>query len=347
MQTASRTRASDPAAPPADRWGRALLAGALLALLAGCVHLLAGSRPPVAPGAALRAEAPRPALPRTRPPVAVPAAAVVPPTLPASLRGTREDGALRVDGAGDLVIAPEVLRFFDYYLSATGEESAATLRGRIVAAIHRRLPDERPAVQAVALLDAYLDYREASRGLRVDGDDPAARLDALRALRRRSFGTAVAEALFGDEERALAVAIEQRKLLADAALSRGERERRLSDLEARLPDRVREARAEATRPLRERAEEDALRAGGASDDDLHDYRAATVGEAAADRLAALDSARAAWSARLTAFREARAAILASEPDPSQQQAAVQQLLAASFTTLEQIRVRAADQMNAP
>jgi lipase chaperone LimK len=341
MRTASRTPASDPA----DRWGRALLAGALLALVAGGLHrFLAGSRPSAAPEAVLRAEAPGPRLPRPRSAFPVTAA---PPTLPASLRGTTEDGALRVDDAGDLVIAPAVLRFFDYYLSATGEESAATLRARIVAAIHRRLPDDRPAGQAVALLDTYLGYREATRGLRVDGDDPAARLDALHLLRRRSFGAAVAEALFGDEERALAVALEQRKLLADAALSRRERERRLSDLEARLPDRIREARAGATRPLRQRADEDAMRAAGASDDDLHDYRTATVGEEAADRLAALDRSRAAWSAQLAAFREARAAIVAAEPDPSRQQAAVQQLLDASFTALEQIRVRAADQMETP
>src|SRR5262249_40065884 len=135
--------------------------------------------------------------------------------LPASLRGTSEDGSLRADEDGDLVIGPEVLRLFDYYLSATGEESVAAIRARIVSAIQRRNLGAKAEGQAVSLLDTSLDYREATRRLRVQGDDPADRLEALRVLRRRSFGASVAEKLFGHEERALSLALERRRLLAD------------------------------------------------------------------------------------------------------------------------------------
>jgi lipase chaperone LimK len=354
MRTGSSSRASDPAAPT-GRWGRALLAGALLAgLAAGGYHLFPASPSPraAAPGSAARVPTPRPALPGPRP-VATARAAAGPtaaPTLPASLRGTAEDGALRVDDDGYLVIGPGVLRFFDYYLTATGEESPAVLRGRIVAAVHRRLSgagQERAAGQAVALLDTYLGYREVTRRLRPDGDDPAARLAALHDLRRRSFGAEVADKLFGGEERVLAVDLARRRLLADRDLPPAERERRLAAMEAELPDAVRRAHAEATRPLRERADEEAMRADGASDDDLRAYRAAAEGDEAADRLAVLDLRRADWQRRLAVYRAARAAILSSEADPARQGAAVKQLLDASFTPLEQIRVEAAAQMSGP
>ena len=90
-----------------------------------------------------------------------------------------------------------------------------------------------------------------------------------------------------------------------------------------------------------------MRAAGATDEDLHAVRAASYGEEAADRLAELDRQRAAWKARLDAFRKARAAIEGSESDPARRQAAIQQLLDASFTPQEQIRVAAADQQGRP
>jgi lipase chaperone LimK len=343
MRTASRTRGSE-AAPPADRWGRALAAGALLAGLAGGAHhLLSGSRAPAAtPAVAAHVDVPRPSPARTRA-IAVHAAVAAseaPETRPASLRGTAEDGALRVDDDGDLVVEPAVLRFFDYYLSAAGEESPAALRARIVAAIHRRVDGARAQGQAIALLDTYLGYREATRGLRAGGDDPGARLDELRLLRRRFFGAGVAEALFGQDERALAVAVERRRVLTDAALSPEARDRRIEALDGQLPDAVRQAHAAATRPLRERSEEDAMRADGASDEDVRAYRVATDGEDAADRLAELDRRRAEWQARVATFQAAQAVIAQSEPDEGARDAAVRQLLDASFTPLEQIRVSA-------
>ncbi|APR82407.1 lipase modulator protein [Minicystis rosea] len=265
--------------------------------------------------------------------------------LPGSLQGTIEDGALREDAAGDLVIGPEVLRLFDYYLSTTGEESAAAIRKRIEAAIHRKLGEGRAAKTAIDLLNRYLGYREGSRGMAATGEDLGGRLDALKQLRRAHFGD-FADKLFGEEEQAAAVAVAQHRVHQDDSLSAADRERRLSELEARLPETVREARAAALEPMREAAEEASMRAAGASDADVHAYRVATVGDEAADRLAALDAERAAWKARLTAFREARAALEQSEPDPGRRSAAIQRLLDRSFSPTEQIRVEAADRRDA-
>jgi len=349
MRTASRTPASDRRGGP---WAGTVLGAALLVGLAGGARHLqraGGEAQTVTAAAPARLVAAVAAPPAARPPARVGAVAAPPAepaaeTLPASLHGTAEDGELRQDDEGALVIGPEVVRFFDYYFSATGEESGGALRARIVAAVRRHLSSERAVRQAISLLDDYIGYREASRRLDAGGDT-AARLGAVRRLRRERFGD-LAALLFGEEERAVGVALEQRRILGDASLSADDRAARLAETEARLPEAVRAARAESTRPLRERAEEEALRNAGAGDADLHAYRTANDGAEAADRLAALDQRRAAWAARLQAFRAARAEILRTEPDADQQRLAVRQLLEASFTTLEQVRVEATDQMAA-
>ncbi|WP_437640737.1 lipase secretion chaperone [Sorangium sp. So ce854] len=267
---------------------------------------------------------------------------VTPPAPPAppSLRGADVDGAVIVDEHGDLVVGPEILALFDHFLTATGEEPAAVIRARIVAAIRERASGP-AADQAIALLDRYLGYREAASAALVGPEaDPAARLAALREVRRAHFGEADAAQLFGDEELEGEAAIEQARILADAALSPDDRDARIAEVEATLPDEIREAREEAVRPLVQQAEEQALRDAGASDEELHAHRVATVGAEAAERLAELDRRRAAWQERLDAFAGARAALEATVADPEARREAEEALLAGAFTPEERLRVRA-------
>lgn len=297
------------------------------------------SRAPIAARAALRAAAkPAPAT-VDRAPGAAPAEVV-----PSSLRGTEEDGSLAADESGNLVVGPEILAFFDYHLSATGELPAAEIKARILLRIHQRLP-ERAAGQAATLLDRYLAYREATRRLRDDGDS-ASRLQALHALRVSVFGADDAGRLFGAQERTDAVALAEQRIHQDLSLTPEDRAARLAKLEADLPEAVRTARAAATLPLREHEEESARRAAGQTDDEIRSYRVATVGEAAADRLETLDAERASWKQRLQAFRAARAAIEAKTSDPGARRIAEARLLEASFSPQERLRVAALDALAA-
>lgn len=327
-------------------------AAALVAALLGWRSL--GARGPDAPASAeaaptpVAAKAPAPAAPRRearaeasreREPQAAP---------PHSLRGTEVDGALRVDELGDLILDPDIIRLFDYFLTATGEESPEALRARILAAIRERL-DGPAALQATALLDKYLAYREASRRMPsgLKSDDLAARLEAIRRLRREHFGEEAASKLFGDEERESAVAIAQSRVAKDPSLTPEEREARLAELDEGLPEAAREAREEALRPLRQQADEEALRAAGATDEEMFEHRAATVGEDAAERLAALDKERADWKQRVDAFRVERERIASTTPDEGARRAVEQRRLDALFSPEEQLRVRVILKMPRP
>jgi lipase chaperone LimK len=311
--------------------------------------------PAVPPSAVPEAQAARP---RTAP-LAVPgvagarAPATEPgsplPPLPTSLQDTEEDGAVLVDASGHLVPNEDLRRLFNYYLSATGEEPLSLIRERILAALRAKNLPQAAYDEAVQTLDDYLAYLESARGLasnRASAQlDTGERLQALRKLRREHLGGA-ADGLFGKEEAVDAVAVERLKLQGDASLTREEREKRMAELEDRLPPDVRAHREEAVRPLRQQAVEQELLAAGATAEDLHQHRLSTVGPEATGRLEALDQERAQWKQRLTDFRAKREALNQSEPDPARRQAAVQRLLFDSFTPEERLRVEAADAIDA-
>ena len=264
---------------------------------------------------------------------------------PRSLRGTRVDGELTaVDGR--LVVTDATRRFFDYFLTATGEESPEAMRARIVAAIARRLPPA-AARDAEALLDRYLRYRERARDLAGTeaADDLAGRLDAVVALRREVFGPDDAAALFADEEAVVRTALAEHALREDATLSAEERALRLSAIEEARPAEERATRAAAMVAVTLRREEAALRERGGSADELRALREQVVGPEAAARLAALDQSRAEWQQRVDAYRAERAAIDADPSlTPAEHNAAIDRLLEARFSPPERLRVQALDEI---
>jgi lipase chaperone LimK len=295
-------------------------------------------RTPDLGGAAASGRTPVPAL-------ATPPGAAAPGPLPGSLEGTEADGAVTADAGGHLVIDLELRRLFDHFLAATGEESPAAIRARIIAVLRARLPAG-AAAEAIDLLDRYLAYRDAARRLAPPAE-PRAGLAQVHALRAAMFSPQVVQAFFADEEAATYAALDRRDVMSDPARPAAERERRLAEIDARLPAAVREARAAATAPLDEIHREAALRAAGATDDQIAAVRTANLGAAAAGRLAELDRSRAAWNDRLARFRAARDVVLADPGlDDAERRRRIDALLEQSFTVPERIRIEALDRISA-
>lgn len=270
---------------------------------------------------------------------------------PASLRDSEVDGELFVDASGHFVPTPRALALFDYFLSATGEEPAAQLRARIGAEIAQRVPQD-AAREASAFLDRYLRYRTDAAQTTSDerlaeSADLGRRLQWIRELRTKHFGPELASTLFGDEERAQQVAIEEQRVESDASLSETEKTARLDALERQLPDSTRRARDASSAPLRLFQAEQQLRARGGSDAELRALRESMVGAEATARLEERDRSRAAWNGRLAAYRAERDAILANANlDPKAREAAIETVRAQRFDARERIRVRVIDEMEA-
>lgn len=282
---------------------------AAAALLAGWWLASPGDSPP-APPASARA-APGAALPSPAPADA--SLASLPP-LPASLAGTDVDGGFVVDDRGRLVVTTDALDLFDYFLSASGEEPLALIRARIEQEIASRLPAEaQPA--ALDLLERYLAYREALRGM-YESEDLAQlslerRFQRIRELRREHFSERERQALFAAEEERWRVDLARQRVARDPDLAPEERARELAALDAELPDEVREVREAALAAATLRRDEAELRAAGGSDAEIRALRERRFGAEAADRLAELDRRRARWNERVEAWQGERDRLLAS------------------------------------
>lgn len=230
-----------------------------------------------------------------------------PGALPGSLTGTEVDGELRVDPAGHLAPGPEALRLFDYFLSARREESDTVIRMRVAEEARRRLPEGARA-EALALYDRYVDYLAQGAGIDEQVPDPVdieRRYQLVRELRREVFGPSVAYALFEEQERIEEVTVERRRVMDDPTLTDRARIERLAEIQARLPEEMRRAEAEAYAPLRLARDEDELRTGGGSEAEIQALREESVGGEAAERLADLDQERQSWALRMAAYREER------------------------------------------
>jgi lipase chaperone LimK len=327
--------------------GLALL-GALVALLAGLV----AQRWLVSPGETLDppvATRPSAAPLEANDGAASPGPNAALPAPPSSLQDTEVDGELVLDAEGRFVPNARALVLFDYFLAASGEEPGDVIRARIVTHIRGALPAA-SAVEAEALLDRYLRYRERMRELTTSGTPPAdleRRLQWIREERRRSFGPELAETLFGEEERVALLDLERRSILQDASLSPDAKAQRLEEIEARLPEDVRDARRRATAPKRVEEQVAALRIAGASEAEILALREQAFGPEAAQRLAALDHEREAWQLRVATYAALRDHLLAdSTRSPDEQAAQLERLRAEHFDAQEQIRIRALDESRA-
>ena len=265
---------------------------------------------------------------------------------PLSLLGTDADGALSVDEEGHFVPNPDALAFFDYFLTATGEMSEAELRNYIVAEIRHRLSG--PAASgAETLLDRYLVFRMAVRDLVGSGVAPPGlerRWQWIRELRREHFGAEMAATLFGESEQVVRVDLERWRQSQDPSLGSRERRALLESMEERLPQKIREARERVLAPVRSYQEASALRAAGASNEEIFAARQNRFGRDAAQRLADLDVAREHWLERLADYDAEREVLWAEMADAEiphgERNAVLEALLEQHFEPSERRRARA-------
>jgi lipase chaperone LimK len=160
-----------------------------------------------------------------------------------SLVGTDIDGGWTKDARGRLAAGPDIIRLFDYFLSTTGEESAAAIRAHVVATARAQLAGEDQDA-AMALYDRYIAYRTALQSALAGATttDARAALAVVESTQQQIFG-GDATALFGDENALAEVLLERREILMRQDLDEAGRAAALAGLEDRLPASMRAARA--------------------------------------------------------------------------------------------------------
>ncbi|UVO16723.1 lipase secretion chaperone [Stutzerimonas stutzeri] len=264
--------------------------------------------------------------------------------LPRSFNGTRIDGRLQQDAAGNLIIDGDVRRLFDYFLSAIGAEPLTHSVQRLRQYIDAQLPE--PAqTQAQNLLDQYLDYKRELLAL-----DSAARphnlpalrerLAAVQALRARIFSQTAHQAFFANEEAYDRFTLERLAIQLEQGFDANAKGAALDRLHAALPAELQDALVpQLQTQLRQQTA--ALRARGGDAAQLRQLRQQLVGNAATERLEALDRQRQAWQQRLAEFEQEKSRIERSQGlGEADKQAAIERLAEQRFDSSERLRLQA-------
>lgn len=272
--------------------------------------------------------------------------------LPESLQGTRMDGGFRLDANGRLIVEPQVVRVFEYFMTSIGEDDLETIIARVTNLIEAALPDSAKA-DAHRLLAQYLDYRQrqgeiqeaagANLGQNVNGLRET--FNQVKQMRRDVFGDANADSLFKDDEAYLDFNLNTMEISqTNPDMTELEQLQSIKNLSTQLPENHRKVVEEqlVQKELDLRTRE--LQEQGASAEALRQMRESLLGTQAAERLAKLDQKRAQWDQRVQGFKQdydSQLADLAEDADPTQQQALLQETLQQhGFSEPEKKRVRA-------
>ena len=235
-----------------------------------------------------------------------------------------------------LIINAELRRLFDRHLAATTGKPVEMAQAQIEHGLGRRLSPGN-VQQANHLLRRYRDYRnvlaEHARIATVgEGVDEAVhiRLADIQSERARFFSSGESQGLFGTDEADEVDALVRMELGRDRSLREAQKQEKL--LALTVPTEI---------AITERSVYD-MRVNGASDEAVHSARAAALSVEAADRLAQLDRAEAAWSNRINAYLAERDRLRNSSGSAvaTERSLILQQLRDSRFTVEEQQRLAA-------
>lgn len=291
-----------------------------------------------------------PSAPRT---VATPATADMAPSaamahavMPAWAADVDVPPGPELDERGNLRLTRALRTYYDYFLAVYQGHGSEALERIVYDDIRARVP-EPAATQAWQLWQRYRNYvdalgrlaAESAAAVNEDGLAEPVAPGQLRAQwsRRRSlrqqYLSDVQAVWFDEDDRYDDVMLDRLEIASDPTLDADERARRLEAADARLPETVREGRAENLRPQQIGERIDTMLSAGHDTQAIAATLATEYGADVAQRYAMQAQQDQAWQARYAEYARQRMQFEQfegmSEPD---RQHALDQLLARSFAS---------------
>lgn len=225
---------------------------------------------------------------------------------PLYLQDTQVPANFSVTEASDLVINSDVKDILDYFLLMRGDVSDQDIYTIVLGYIYQTL-QEPARTQATEVLQRYTQYLEHYvqwQQVPMSGDmtqsnpgDLKNRLLELHELRAQLLGDEIFAAFFAEEEQVNMAYAEAKIALNDASATGMTRDSIVASLNAALPVAIREANQHAMQQVTLTTSLQALKARGASPQEIEQTRIALVGVEANARLKQVDQARMAWEAK--------------------------------------------------
>jgi len=275
------------------------------------------------------------------------AALVITKSLPKSLIGIDLEIALPLDADGNLIVGMELKDFFEIYLSAMGEEELEDILLRIQSALAQQLSS--PALeQGYETLKRFIDYKVELANLEQQTPDASLteienirlQKEILAAIQQEYFSPNESEALFSAEADYDQFMLEHLTIQQNTDLSAEQKQQQVSALEATLPEDIRASRNNAMAPAKVYEQAQVMKTEGQSAEAIYQMRAQSLGEEAAQELAALDQSRDAWQQRVNSFKEAYTTLQDSSLSEQDRQIEIESILARDFSDNERVRVLA-------
>ncbi len=228
----------------------------------------------------------------------------------ASLHGTQVDGRLET-AADKLVLTPELLHLFDYYLASLGERSLPEIIAQVKHELRQSLQLKPAALaQALALFDSYLAYKRAllqaptpaPNGHHNQSKLMQASLAFLQASRAQFFSNEEILALFSEQQLRDQDALQRMQVFEDASLNSSQKQAAYQALDQALPAAL---RVEKNAPVYiQQIEQQVaqMRANGKDEQAIYEFRALNFSADAAARLNELEREERLWQQRIATYQ---------------------------------------------
>jgi len=269
--------------------------------------------------------------------------------LPASLADIKHDVVLQVDEDGNLIVNSDTHDLFEFYLSAMGEEPLEQILIRIRHDIDQQLTSVAKD-QAFLLLKNFVNYKIELSSLSTDLKNQASsglellklQKDQVSSLRAHYFSPNTYQAFFQQEEDYDNFMLSQLEINQNPHLDAIQKRQQIDALLDQLPEEIKRVRRTASRHGELFQATHDLRSNGASNEDIYQLRARSLGDEAATALAELDVKRSLWQQRLSHYAQQRDAILDSGLSDDDSLQAIDALINLNFSHPEIVRVKALD-----
>ncbi|MGQ5522198.1 lipase secretion chaperone [Chitinimonas sp. PSY-7] len=244
-----------------------------------------------------------------------------------------------------LVLDENLRRLFDYYLSVQGEQPLRNIIKAVDIWLDKRFAAA-AAKDAKNLFRRYLYFKRALATLEADPNIQGnalviarKRLDSARVLRSRYFSQPEVAGLFGWGDRYDDDAMARMEIQQDRRLTDDVRRSRLTALDGKLDPETLAARQQPVEFLALAEQVAIARKQGADDAAVFRLRAASVGEDAAVKLAALDREEIEWKRRIEHYKQSLVPVRNNSAlDESQRQVVITAMRESYFNAQERLRL---------
>lgn len=282
--------------------------------------------------------------------------------LPHSFINTEVDGQFRTDANGSLIINSDIIRIFDYFFSALGDESEQQIIARIHTYIKSQLKEPAQS-QAMGLLENVISAQKelgeldsqvfipnlANISAQTAGLDIKAfrrKKEQIHNIRLKHLPLEAVNAFYGDENVYDNYSLTRMEIMLDKSLTPLDKSQRLSELKRTLPKHMQNSLAQTNQLADLKVLSEQLKKQGASTQEIKQMQINLVGEKAANRLAKVEQQQQQWQNRVDNWLVLREQIKSqTNIDEASINKQIETLRSEQFSGLESKRIQSLERIH--